>query len=60
MDPNGWIDARHDKPKEGVWVLGIWEAVYSIVTYEDGDFVDYASRPDIITHWQPLPEPPKA
>jgi len=57
MNKNGWIDARHEKPKEGVAVLGIWKGIYSIVTYEDGDWFDERGVPDTITHWQPLPEP---
>lgn len=68
---DGWISCKHKLPKNKQKILMYCEREYKgsaeIVTgyYETGDyenFISYDFHEDempIITHWRPLPSPPK-
>lgn len=61
-----WISVDDKIPAGGEGVFG-WIAPYGIikggvaepVTYECGDWYDLAGRTCTVTHWMPLPAPPK-
>ncbi|OOF52736.1 DUF551 domain-containing protein [Rodentibacter trehalosifermentans] len=58
---NGWISVEDRLPSSQGAYLGYspyWQQPCIIIEYDEdlGDFIEYG---DEITHWQPLPEPPK-
>lgn len=62
---NNWISVKDEMPQDGVQVLVYskhkWVAIgstikgYKVKRFYDGDGCSWNS----ITHWMPLPEPPK-
>lgn len=52
-------------PKDETPILAIWSGklspIYGIVWFEDGKWHEWDSSVDVegMTHWMPLPEPPK-
>ena len=61
---NGWISVKDRMPEEGVDVL-VYGYIYLNRKGADVDFVDRESGNFFyyddgrVTHWRPLPEPPK-
>ena len=61
---NGWIDAKIDKPKNGLARVLVCVDGVEIIGFPqidtdrciEGEWVRYGSH---VTHWMPLPEPPK-
>jgi len=55
-----WIDLNERKPEEGQTVL-IHIPIYSGPTYAVAQYSPelLSSLWDLVTHWMPLPEPPK-
>lgn len=60
---NEWIDVNDRLPKEGVNVMAYTVSeFYEVMHYEDGYWIDLdftMIKPIYVTHWQPLPKPPK-
>ncbi len=61
-EPIGWISVRDRMPEDCVEVLvAVWPSVY-IAEREDGEWWAVDRMPSAIggvTHWMPLPAPPK-
>lgn len=61
---NDWIDAKIDKPKNGLARVLVCVDGVEIIGFPkidtdrciEGEWVRYGSH---VTHWMPLPEPPK-
>lgn len=71
VENNGWIRVEDRCPKNGDYVLALDASDVKYFThsmginrFKDGVFIvpddDYSDPPTKITHWQPLPEPPKS
>lgn len=65
MDKNGWIKVSERLPEKMQKVL-VWAkeghgtiASYWTAIYLGKDFFSSSTHNDNITHWQPLPSPPK-
>lgn len=59
-----WISAEERLPEEGVMVLCFnaeYVRPYFVASWcpEEGWFIDVDGYVYVITHWMPLPEPPK-
>lgn len=57
-----WVRCKDEMPKDGDWVL-IWAKAYTVTIqafHESGAWIDdrFEKYTDV-THWMPLPEPPK-
>ena len=59
-----WISVKNELPKPGQKVIAVFtdgdEQIVDQARYSDGGF-DFASWDYVktVTHWQPMPEPPK-
>lgn len=66
-----WISVKEGLPQEGITVF-VYSKEYSnddpvLAYFEDGEWIDidfeespdFAIIKDPVTHWMPLPEPPK-
>lgn len=58
---NEWISVKDRLPKEGVKVLACYKGAYlEICKCSEGVWVNrFGSDYTGVTHWMPLPEPPK-
>ena len=64
LSKNGWIDAKIDKPKNGLARVLVCVDGVEIIGFPkidtdrciEGEWVHYGSH---VTHWMPLPESPK-
>jgi hypothetical protein len=57
----GWISCSEKLPEDGVPFLAWEKAGFAYVeTASDGKFVVAEKNSATVTHWMPLPEPPKA
>jgi len=66
---NGWISVNERLPEDGEptlvsFRLSHWTdempSIVDVMWYESGCFVEHAEkRKSIVTHWMPLPEPPR-
>lgn len=61
-----WISVKDRLPEEGQWVLvyygNFYGCIMNVFEYTDGIWRDAyrnSEEPGFITHWMPLPEPPK-
>jgi hypothetical protein len=72
VDVNGWISVKDGRPEPEKVVLaynptmfGVTTAVRSVVNHwlltqpAFGTTLGINGKPPVVTHWQPLPEPPK-
>jgi hypothetical protein len=72
VDVNGWISVKNGRPEPEKVVLaynptmfGVTTAVRSVVNHwlltqpAFGTTLGINGKPRVVTHWQPLPEPPK-
>jgi len=60
VDVNGWISVKDRLPKDGSGLLIVYNYYLNEVAtaYYDGDMW-CTTGGEYISHWQPLPEPPK-
>jgi len=60
---NEWVDVNNRMPEEGVNVMAYTVSeFYEVMHYEDGYWIDLdftMIKPIYVTHWMPLPKPPK-
>lgn len=64
---NGWISVKDELPSDEDWVLatsGTEIEIVGISVSNDGEIIwirqsDFYPSSNLISHWQPLPEPPK-
>lgn len=62
---NSWISVDNEPPPEleEVLTLSIMNTYQILSLQNDGEYFDFARRESVragyITHWQPLPQPPK-
>ena len=59
-----WISAKDKLPKKGDVVLAVWHGDVEIVMYAPhrlgwSNFATGYDSPNAVTHWMPLPVPPK-
>lgn len=59
-----WIWCSHKKPEAGQMVIGYLNPLYDdscieVVLYKGDDFIDVNGRTVRVSHWIPLPEPPR-
>lgn len=57
-----WYDAELIQPDDGIWVL-VWckqsKNSYSMMDFDCWHNNKWAKNGDRVTHWMPLPQPPK-
>lgn len=60
-----WIDVNERLPEEGVWVLCLFKGnVYEVLRWNEKEYcwektIHRAYTNAFVTHWMPLPNPPK-
>ena len=58
-----WIPVTERLPESGEWVLCACRAsIFLVMKYDDGDWYEnpaHVYMRGFVTHWMPLPEPPK-
>ena len=59
-----WISVKDRLPEEKVWVLCLCRAgIHEVLRWQNGqwlhDLSPFAYMKSFVTHWMPLPEPPK-
>lgn len=55
-----WIAVAERLPDDGEWVLALrFGRTHHLACYQHGHWMRRAGLVDKITHWMPLPEPPK-
>lgn len=54
-----WISVKDELPEDGEYVLGYYYNGCDIFQFNGGFFLINLNRNRDITHWQPLPNPPK-
>ena len=58
---NDWISIKDKKPKNGQHIIGLWHWGNEHAHYESniGSTIYHKNEIGNMTHWMPLPEPPK-
>jgi hypothetical protein len=59
LNQGKWISVKDELPEDGEYVLGYYYNGCDIFQFNGGFFLINLNRNRDITHWQPLPNPPK-
>lgn len=56
---NGWVSVETKLPDDHIDVIVLRNGEVNCLRFAYGNFYDFGYEQDGVTHWQPLPEPPK-